>query len=162
MGLDDLRRLASKIDALRALAEDIRRYGAAPNDPAGFTALFAGECGTGKTLAAEAVAHQLGSDIHLVDLVGIVNEDIGETEKNLRRLFDAAAERTALLYFDEADALFGKRTANIEVNEVLDLAARAHAVSIFSIARPFLPLGPELGRRVRAQLDFDDEQHVVA
>lgn len=73
------------------------------------TALFAGESGTGKTLAGEALAHELQLDIYRIDLSSVINKYIGETEKNLRRLFDEAEGCGAILFFDEADALFGKR-----------------------------------------------------
>ena len=76
----------------------------------GVTALFAGESGTGKTLAAEVIANELSLDLYRVDLAATVSKYIGETEKNLSRLFDAAEGSGAVLLFDEADALFGKRT----------------------------------------------------
>jgi SpoVK/Ycf46/Vps4 family AAA+-type ATPase len=94
----------------------------------GITALFAGPSGTGKTLAAEIVAHELSLDLYRIDLSRVVSKYIGETEKNLRRVFDAAEEGGAVLLFDEADALFGKRSevrdshdryANIEVSYLL-------------------------------------------
>jgi vesicle-fusing ATPase len=75
----------------------------------GVTALFAGESGTGKTLAAEVLARELGLDLYRIDLAATVSKYIGETEKNLRRLFAAAEASGAVLLFDEADALFGKR-----------------------------------------------------
>ena len=75
----------------------------------GITALFAGESGTGKTLAAEIIAGELGLDLYRIDLAATVSKYIGETEKNLRRLFDAAEASGAVLLFDEADALFGRR-----------------------------------------------------
>jgi hypothetical protein len=94
----------------------------------GITALFAGPSGTGKTLAAEIVARELSLDLYRIDLSRVVSKYIGETEKNLRRVFDAAEEGGAVLLFDEADALFGKRSevrdshdryANIEVSYLL-------------------------------------------
>jgi hypothetical protein len=94
----------------------------------GISALFAGESGTGKTLAAEVLAHELQLDLYRIDLSAVVNKYIGETEKNLRRVFDAAEDSGAILLFDEADALFGKRSevkdshdryANIEVGYLL-------------------------------------------
>jgi len=75
----------------------------------GVTALFTGESGTGKTLAAEVLARELGLDLYRVDLAATVSKYIGETEKNLRRVFAAAEASGAVLLFDEADALFGKR-----------------------------------------------------
>ncbi|SFS14379.1 ATPase family associated with various cellular activities (AAA) [Dyella sp. OK004] len=92
------------------------------------SALFCGESGTGKTMAAEVIANALGLSLYRIDLSAVVSKYIGETEKNLRKLFDAAEEGGAILFFDEADALFGRRSevkdshdryANIEVNYLL-------------------------------------------
>jgi hypothetical protein len=94
----------------------------------GVSALFHGDSGTGKTLAAEVIANELALDLYRVDLSRVVSKYIGETEKNLRRVFDAAEESGAILLFDEADALFGKRSevkdshdryANVEVSYLL-------------------------------------------
>ncbi|MEU0436542.1 ATP-binding protein [Streptomyces sp. NPDC006290] len=94
----------------------------------GISALFTGPSGTGKTMAAEVLARHLSLDLYRVDLSAAVSKYIGETEKNLRRLFDAAEPGGAILFFDEADALFGKRSqvkdshdryANIEVSYLL-------------------------------------------
>jgi ATPase family associated with various cellular activities (AAA) len=94
----------------------------------GFATLFWGESGTGKTLAAEVLANELGLALYRIDLSAVVSKYIGETEKNLRTLFDAAEDGGAILLFDEADALFGKRSevkdshdryANIEVSYLL-------------------------------------------
>ena len=94
----------------------------------GISALFAGSSGTGKTMAAEVLANTLHLDLYRIDLSSVVSKYIGETEKNLRRVFDAAEDGGAILFFDEADALFGKRTevkdshdryANIEINYLL-------------------------------------------
>src|SRR5438046_9828029 len=76
----------------------------------GISALFAGDSGCGKTMAAEVIANELRLNLYRIDLSEVVNKFIGETEKNLRRLFDAAEEGGAILFFDEADALFGKRS----------------------------------------------------
>jgi hypothetical protein len=94
----------------------------------GLSALFAGPSGTGKTLAAEILAKELELDLFRIDLSAVVSKYIGETEKNLRRVFDAAEEGGAILFFDEADALFGKRSevkdshdryANVEISYLL-------------------------------------------
>jgi hypothetical protein len=94
----------------------------------GISALFDGASGTGKTMAAEVLARDLGLDLYHIDLSGVVSKYIGETEKNLAKLFDAAEGSGAILFFDEADALFGKRSevrdshdryANIEVSYLL-------------------------------------------
>jgi hypothetical protein len=94
----------------------------------GISALFVGASGTGKTMAAEVLANELQLDLYRIDLSSVVSKYIGETEKNLRRVFDAAETGGAILLFDEADALFGKRSevkdshdryANIEVSYLL-------------------------------------------
>jgi hypothetical protein len=94
----------------------------------GMNVLFAGQSGTGKTMAAEIIARDLGLELYKVDLSTMVSKYIGETEKNLDRVFTAAHEANAILFFDEADALFGKRSevkdahdryANIEVGYLL-------------------------------------------
>jgi SpoVK/Ycf46/Vps4 family AAA+-type ATPase len=94
----------------------------------GISAAFAGASGTGKTMAAEILANELRLDLYRIDLSCVVSKYIGETEKNLRRVFDAAEHGGAILLFDEADALFGKRSevkdshdrfANIEVSYLL-------------------------------------------
>jgi len=94
----------------------------------GISALFTGSSGTGKTMAAEVLADELNLDLYRIDLSAMVSKYIGETEKNLRRVFDAAETGGAILLFDEADALFGKRSevkdshdryANIEVSYLL-------------------------------------------
>jgi hypothetical protein len=94
----------------------------------GISALFAGPSGTGKTMAGEVLARELRLDLYRVDLSQVVSKYIGETEKNLRQIFDAAEHGSAILLFDEADALFGKRSdvkdshdryANIEVSYLL-------------------------------------------
>jgi len=106
------------LDLLREIARHVRhrtqvyeRWGFADRSSRGLgvTALFAGESGTGKTLAAEVLAGELGLDLYRIDLAATVSKYIGETEKNLRRLFAAAEASGAVLLFDEADALFGKR-----------------------------------------------------
>jgi hypothetical protein len=94
----------------------------------GVSALFAGDSGTGKTMAAETLADRLDLDLYRIDLSAVVSKYIGETEKNLRNVFDAAEAGGAILFFDEADALFGKRSdvkdshdryANIEIDYLL-------------------------------------------
>ncbi len=94
----------------------------------GVSALFAGDSGTGKTLAAEVLASELDLDLYRIDLSAVVSKYIGETEKNLRQVFDAAEEGGSILLFDEADALFARRGevrdsrdryANVEVGYLL-------------------------------------------
>ena len=103
-------------------------WGLAPQPSTGVVALFAGPSGTGKTLAAEVIAADLGVDVYKIDLANLVSKYIGETEKNLSAVFDAAEASSVALFFDEADALLGKRSevsdahdryANIEVAYLL-------------------------------------------
>ena len=125
------------IAQLRAIASELQHrprvhgdWGFAAHNGRGLgtAALFAGESGTGKTYAAEAIANAAGLDLYRVDLAGVVSKYIGETEKNLSRLFEVAETSGAILLFDEADALFGKRSevrdshdrfANIEIAYLL-------------------------------------------
>jgi AAA+ superfamily predicted ATPase len=94
----------------------------------GLNALFAGPSGTGKTMAAEVIARDLGLDLYKIDLSTVMSKYVGETEKNLERIFSAARNSNAILFFDEADALFGKRSevrdahdryANVEISYLL-------------------------------------------
>jgi len=107
----------------------------------GISALFAGESGTGKTLAAEVLAGELGLDLYRIDLSAVVSKYIGETEKNLEQLFAAAETSGAVLLFDEADALFGKRSevkdshdryANIELAYLLQRMESYRGLSILT------------------------------
>jgi hypothetical protein len=107
----------------------------------GISVLFSGESGTGKTLAAEVLAKVLDLDLYRIDLSSVVNKYIGETEKNLRRLFDAAEDSGVVLFFDEADALFGKRSevkdshdryANIEINYLLQRLEAYNGLAILA------------------------------
>jgi hypothetical protein len=127
---EELELLQHLVDQVRGRSTVLRSWGLAERIKRGsaVTALFAGGSGTGKTLAAEVIAGELELDLYRIDLAGVVSKYIGETERNLRRVFDAAEEGGALLMFDEADALFGKRSevkdshdryANIEVSYLL-------------------------------------------
>ncbi len=128
----------------------------------GITALFAGESGTGKTMAAEAIANELYLDLYRIDLSQVVSKYIGETEKNLRRLFDAAEEGGVILFFDEADALFGKRSevkdshdryANIEINYLLQRMEAFQGLAILA-TNAKSALDPAFVRRLRFIVDF--------
>jgi len=108
---------------------------------AGLTVLFAGQPGTGKTMAAEIVAGALGLEIYRIDLSAVVSKYIGETEKNLERIFRAADQGDAVLLFDEADALFGKRSevkdahdryANVEIAYLLQRLEEYSGVAILT------------------------------
>ncbi|MDZ8105279.1 MAG: AAA family ATPase [Nostoc sp. DedQUE12a] len=107
----------------------------------GLNVLFSGPPGTGKTMAAEVIAHELQLDLYKIDLSQIVSKYIGETEKNLNRIFTAAANSNAILLFDEADALFGKRSevrdahdryANIETGYLLQKMEEYEGLAILT------------------------------
>ena len=107
----------------------------------GLSVLFSGPPGTGKTMAAEVVASELGLDLYKIDLSQVVSKYIGETEKNLDRIFAAAGDGNAILFFDEADALFGKRSevrdshdryANLEISYLLQKMEEYEGISILA------------------------------
>ncbi|MGW7416627.1 ATP-binding protein [Streptomyces sp. NPDC054863] len=119
VGWDDLVLPAASLEHLRELAVRSRhrervlgdwRLSAGGGRGRGVLALFAGESGTGKTLAAEVLAADLGLDLYVVQLSSVVDKYVGETEKNLERIFSEADRTDAVLLFDEADAVFGKRS----------------------------------------------------
>lgn len=128
----------------------------------GTSALFAGESGTGKTLAAEVLARELEIDLYRIDLATVVSKYIGETEKNLRKVFDAAEEGGVLLLFDEADALFGKRSdvkdshdryANIEVSYLLQRMEGYQGLAILT-SNLKTAIDKAFQRRLRFLIDF--------
>ena len=125
-------------------------------------ALFAGPSGTGKTLAAEVVAGELGLDLYKVDLSAVVSKYIGETEKNLERIFGAAAAGDLVLFFDEADALFGKRSevsdahdryANIEVAYLLQRLETYDGLVVLATNLQ-RNIDPAFLRRIAVAVDF--------
>lgn len=134
---DDLAMPPAQVDALREIASQLRGDGTAkersgtarrPAREPGIGALLIGRSGADRTMVAEVLAVELGVDLYRVDLGRVVSKYIGETEKNIGRLFDAAEGRDAILLLDEADALFGRRTevkdshdryANTEVGYLL-------------------------------------------
>jgi hypothetical protein len=128
----------------------------------GLTALFSGPSGTGKTLAAEVLAAELQLDLYRIDLSAVVSKYIGETEKNLRQVFDAAETGGVLLLFDEADAIFGKRAevkdshdryANIEVSYLLQRMESFQGVAILT-TNSKTSLDKAFERRLRFTIDF--------
>jgi SpoVK/Ycf46/Vps4 family AAA+-type ATPase len=128
----------------------------------GISALFAGDSGTGKTMAAEVIANELRLDLYRIDLSAVVSKYIGETEKNLRRLFDAAEIGAGILFFDEADALFGKRSevkdshdryANIEINYLLQRMEAYGGLAILATNRQSA-LDQAFMRRLRFVVNF--------
>jgi hypothetical protein len=128
----------------------------------GISALFSGESGTGKTLAAEVLANELRLDLYRIDLAAVVSKYIGETEKNLRRVFDAAEKGGAILFFDEADALFGKRSevkdshdryANIEIGYLLQRMESYRGLAILATNMKSA-LDRAFTRRIRFMVTF--------
>jgi Winged helix domain, variant/ATPase family associated with various cellular activities (AAA) len=135
----------------------------------GISALFAGESGTGKTLAAEVITRELGLDLYVIDLSTVVDKYIGETEKNLDRIFAEADRVNGVLLFDEADALFGKRSevrdardryANVEVAYLLQRMERFDGLAVLT-TNLRANLDPAFSRRLDVILDFPmpEEEH---
>ncbi|MFJ3816327.1 ATP-binding protein [Streptomyces sp. NPDC090056] len=126
----------------------------------GVVALFAGESGTGKTMSAEVVAADLGMDLYVVDLSTVVDKYIGETEKNLERIFTGASAVNAVLLFDEADAIFGKRS---EVKDAHDRHANIESAYLLQRMESFDGIAV-LTTNLRANLDeaFTRRLDVVA
>ena len=128
----------------------------------GFAALFHGESGTGKTMAAEAVAQALGLGLAITDIATIKSKYIGETEKNLRRIFRAADEGGAVVFFDEADAFFSKRSdvkdshdryANVEIDYLLTRMEHFTGVAILATNQKHA-VDPAFMRRLRLVIGF--------
>lgn len=115
----------------------------------GITALFAGDSGTGKTMAAEVIAGDLGLDLYTVNLATVVDKYVGETEKNLERIFTEASRVSAVLLFDEADAIFGKRS---EVRDAHDRYANIESAYLLQRMETFDGLAV-LATNLRANLD---------
>jgi hypothetical protein len=159
--LRQLREIAAQVSR-RTLVYDHWGFGERLSRGRGIAALFAGPSGTGKTMAAEVLANYLNLDLYRVDLSGVVSKYIGETEKNLRRVFDAAEESGAILFFDEADALFGKRSevhdshdrfANIEINYLLQRMEDYRGLAILATNMKS-QLDQAFLRRLRFLVDF--------
>ena len=164
-----------QVDTLRQIVAQVRqrsivhdRWGFADRYPrgSGVTALFTGTSGTGKTMAAEVLAAELDLDLYQIDLSAVVSKYIGETEKNLRRVFDAAEDSGAVLLFDEADALFGKRSevrdshdryANIEISYLLQRMESYSGLAVLTTNMKHA-LDPAFLRRIRfiVQFSFPD------
>jgi SpoVK/Ycf46/Vps4 family AAA+-type ATPase len=162
---------ADSMALLDALAAHVRNratvyeqwgFGAQGRRGLGISALFTGPSGTGKTMAAEVLAGELRLDLYRIDLSAVVSKYVGETEKNLRRVFDAAEEGGVLLFFDEADALFGKRSevkdshdrfANIEINYLLQRMEDYRGVAVLATNMKGA-LDPAFLRRIRFVVSF--------
>jgi len=156
-----LRQIAQQVGQRSRVYEDWG-FGGKMNRGMGINALFTGDSGTGKTMAAEVIANDLRLNLYRIDLSAVVSKYIGETEKNLRRLFDAAEDGGAILFFDEADALFGKRSevkdshdryANIEVNYLLQRMESYRGLAILA-TNMRNALDQAFMRRLRFIVDF--------
>jgi hypothetical protein len=139
-GLEQLDALCRQVKRRRTVLDDWG-FGRAMGRGKGVNALFFGPPGTGKTTAAEVIANELGLDLYQIDLARVVSKYIGETEKMLARLFDAAQDANAILFFDEADALFGKRSevrdshdryANLEIAYLLQKIEQYEGVAVLA------------------------------
>jgi len=159
--MQTLRRIASQV-AHRLKVCDEWGFGAQGGRGLGLSALFFGDSGVGKTLACEVLARELGLDLYRIDLSAVVSKYIGETEKNLKRVFDAAEDSSAVLLFDEADALFGKRSevkdshdryANIEVGYLLQRMESYRGLAVLTTNQR-AALDPAFLRRLRFVLQF--------
>jgi SpoVK/Ycf46/Vps4 family AAA+-type ATPase len=181
VGWNDLVLPAAHLETLHEVVAHVRQrrrvydewgFGDAGTRGLGVSALFAGASGTGKTLAAEVLANELRLDLYRVDLSRVVDKYIGETEKNLRRIFDAAEGGGTILLFDEADALFGKRSevkdshdryANIEVSYLLQRMEAYRGLAILTTNMKSA-LDTAFLRRIRflVQFPFPDEEQRAA
>ncbi len=151
-----LRQIATQVEQ-RARVHTAWGFAARRSRGLGIAALFTGESGTGKTMAAEVIANALRLDLYRIDLSAVMSKYIGETEKNLCRLFDAAEDGGAVLFFDEADALFGKRSevkdshdryANVEIDYLLQRMEAYHGLAILATNLRHA-LDPAFVRRLR-------------
>ena len=153
---DEWKRLAPQtIERVEPIADRFRHS-------SGQTALFTGPSGTGKTMAAKVLAASLGRALYRVDLAAVASKYIGETEKNLSRLFEAAADADVILFFDEADGLFGKRSevrdahdryANIEVGYLLQRLENYEGLAILT-TNSVDDIDAAFVRRCRSLLEF--------
>lgn len=168
---DDLVLPRPQLEALRVLTAHVRHreqvrgewgFGERSARGLGVSALFAGASGTGKTMAAEVIAAELELELYRIDLSQVVSKFIGETEKNLKRVFDAAESGGVVLLFDEADALFGRRSevrdshdryANIEVSYLLQRVDAFRGLAVLTTNLKSA-LDPAFLRRIRFVVEF--------
>ena len=162
---------ATELKLLTQLAAQVRNRSAVYDDwgfrrkmtrGLGITALFAGQSGTGKTMAAEVLANDLRLSLYRIDLSAVMDKYVGVTEKNLRKVFDAAESGGALLFFDEADALFGKRSevkdsldrfGNVQINYLLQRMEAYRGLAVLATNLKSA-LDPAFTRRLRFIVDF--------
>ncbi len=159
----EYRQFEEVLTAMNSLTEVHYQWGTAEVwNESGLTVLFYGPPGTGKTMGAEALARTLNLPMYRIDLSQVVNKYIGETEKNLKKIFDAAEMSDCILFFDEADALFGKRTevkdahdrfANIEISYLLERMERFKGLAILATNRK-KDLDEAFMRRLRYVVNF--------
>ena len=169
---DTGRTIAELVDQLRHRSTVLGRWGFQRKlgKGLGTTALFSGEPGTGKSMVAGLIARELGLELYQIDLSRVLSKWIGETEKNLAKVFDAAETGHVVLLFDEADALMGKRTAdikssndryaNLETNFILQRLEAFHGVAILT-SNLESSIDPALSRRLSFELRFpfpDEDQ----
>ncbi|MCA9961055.1 MAG: ATP-binding protein [Anaerolineales bacterium] len=161
---DQITLLREMVDTVRSRSLVLEQWGVGGKlaASAGVTALFFGQPGTGKTMAAEVIAGELGLDLYKIDLSSLVSKYIGETEKNLERIFSEAESSNAILFFDEADAIFGKRSevkdahdryANIEISYLLQRMESYNGVTILS-TNLRANLDDAFTRRLQFAVDF--------
>jgi hypothetical protein len=173
---DDIVLPAPEVELLRHITHQVRQrskvyeewgFGRKMSYGLSVNALFTGESGTGKTMAAEVLANELRLNLYRIDLSGVVSKYIGETEKNLSALFDAAEDGGMMLFFDEADALFGKRSevkdahdryANIETNYLLQRIESYRGLAILATNMKSA-LDPAFMRRLRVIIHFPKPGH---
>ncbi len=170
-GWDDLVLPPKQLSQLKELETSIRNSSGVLEDwnfrsrlayGRGITAVFSGPSGTGKTMAAGILARELGLDLYKIDLSRVVSKYIGETEKNLERIFQQAEDANAMLFFDEADALFGKRSAikdahdryaNIEISYLLQKMEERLGVTILATNLK-TNMDEAFVRRIRFSVEF--------
>jgi hypothetical protein len=161
-----LQQIAAQV-AQRSTVHESWGFANKMNRGLGISALLCGDPGTGKTMAAEVIANELHLNLYRIDLSAVVSKYIGETEKNLRRVFEAAEDGGAILFFDEADALFGKRSevkdshdryANIEINYLLQRMETYGGLAILATNRQS-SLDPAFMRRLRFVVNFPFPAH---
>lgn len=168
-GWDDLVLESGRLSLVRSVVQRAHyrsvvfgQWGMTPHPSTGVTALFSGESGTGKTMTAEIIAGELGVDLYRIDLSQMVSKYIGETEKNLGAVFDAAEASPVVLFFDEADALLSKRGevsdahdryANLEVAYLLQRLERYNGVTVLAtnLAKN---IDPAFMRRIHVAVEF--------